>query len=269
VHDDIEALAGILTRGEIRVDLSGGRVTHTDGDRETTHDLGSPEGFDLVARAWLRAGWDAKYVYGFTWLGRPVIQLPEDLVRVQELIYSVRPEVIIETGIAHGGSLVFYAGLLRLMGGGRIVGIDIEIRPHNRKAIEEHELFDLITLVEGSSIDPRIVATVAEAVSGAARTIVVLDSNHTRDHVLAELWAYAPLVTPGSYVIVADGIMRPLAGAPRSGPDWAVDNPLTAVERFLSENPDFELHEPGFLFNEGTVQHRVTYWPQCHLRRRA
>jgi cephalosporin hydroxylase len=122
----------------------------------------------------------------------------------------VRPDVIIETGIAHGGSLIFYAGLLRLMDGGRIVGIDIEIRPHNRKAIEEHELFDLITLVEGSSIDPGIVARVAEAVAGAARTMVILDSNHTREHVLAELRAYGPLVTPGSYVIVADGIMRPL-----------------------------------------------------------
>jgi cephalosporin hydroxylase len=269
VHDDVEPEAGLLTRGVISVDLGTGRVTLSDGGRETSHELSSPEGFDMVSRAWLRAGWDAKYVYGFSWLGRPIIQLPEDMVRAQELIYSVRPDMIIETGIAHGGSLIFYAGLLRLMGGGRVIGIDIDIRPHNRKAIEDHELFDQITLVEGSSIDPSIIARVAELANGASRTMLVLDSNHTRDHVLAELTAYAPLVTQGSYIIVADGIMQPLAGAPRSEPDWAINNPLAAVGQFLAENRDFERYDPGFPFNEGAVQERVTYWPQCHLRRRA
>jgi cephalosporin hydroxylase len=261
------AEGGELTRGVITVDLEAGRVTLRDGGTEVSHDLASPEGFDLVTRAWLRAGWDAKYVYAFTWAGRPVIQLPEDMVRMQEVVYSVRPKVIVETGIAHGGSLIFYAGLLRLMGGGRVIGVDIEIRPHNRAAIEAHELFDGITLVEGSSTDPALVAGVRADVGGAAPVMVVLDSNHTAEHVLEELRLYAPLVTPGSYLVVADGIMRELQGAPRTQADWAKNNPSTAVERFLAENRGFVLEEPAFPFNEGSVRSRVTYWPRGFLRR--
>jgi cephalosporin hydroxylase len=253
----------------IAVDLEAGRVSLDLDGRVVTHELDSPEGFDLVSRAWIRAGWDAKYVYSFSWLGRPIIQLPEDMVRVQELVYRVRPDVIVETGIAHGGSLIFYAGLLRLMGGGRVIGVDVEIRPHNRRAIEAHELFEHITLVEGSSIDPSVAGRVADEAAGASRVMVVLDSNHTRSHVLEELRAYAPLVSPGSYFVVADGIMRDLAGAPRSSESWALDNPQTAVDQFLDEHPEFELEEPGFPFNEGRVRHRVTYWPRCHLRRRS
>ncbi len=146
----------------LRIDLERALVETEDGDGVRTYELDSPEAFALVSEAWLRAGWDAKYVYGFTWFGRPVIQLPEDLVRVQEAIYRVRPTVILETGIAHGGSLVFYASLCKAMGRGRVVGIDIEIRPHNRRALEEHPLFDLITLYEGDSTDPELVARIQE-----------------------------------------------------------------------------------------------------------
>src|SRR6266581_4171607 len=120
--------------------------------------LGSPEGFRVLSDLWLRSGWETKHVYSFTWLGRPIIQLPEDLIRIQEVIYRVQPDVIVETGIAHGGSLVFYASLCKAMGRGRVIGIDIEIRKHNRAAIQAHSLFDLITLVEGSSIDPTVVS---------------------------------------------------------------------------------------------------------------
>jgi cephalosporin hydroxylase len=124
----------------IRIDEAAGLVIVEGPDGETAHPMSSPEAFALVSRAWLRCGWDAKYVYGFSWMGRPIIQLPDDMVRIQEVIYRVRPDVIVETGVAHGGSLIFYASLCKAMEKGRIIGVDIEIRPHNRAAIEAHEM---------------------------------------------------------------------------------------------------------------------------------
>jgi cephalosporin hydroxylase len=252
----------------VSVDLEGGRVLVEDGGTRRELPLESPEAFAVVSKAWVRAGWDAKYVYSFAWLGRPVIQLPDDLLLVQEVIYDVQPDVIIETGVAHGGSLIFYATLCKALERGRVIGIDIEIRPHNRQAIDEHILRPFITLMEGSSIDPALTGEVAQSIGSDERVLVLLDSNHTREHVLAELRAYADLVTPGSYLVATDGIMADLVGAPRSQPDWGMNNPQEAVADFLRERDDFELVEPDFPFNEGNVQTRVTYWPNCYLRRR-
>src|SRR5215211_5393374 len=198
----------------ITIDPVAATVTVDDGDAIRTVGFDSPEAFRLVSDAWLRIGWDQKYVYSFTWLGRPVIQLPEDLVRVQEVIASVGPDVIVETGVAHGGSLVFYGSLCKALGRGRVVGVDVEIRPQNRRAIEEHPLFELITLIEGDSVAPATVARVADQIRPGETAMVVLDARHTRDHVLAELRAYGELVSPGSYIVAADGIMERLAGAP-------------------------------------------------------
>lgn len=249
------------------IDEDAGEVIVREGSGETRFPLQSAAAFAAASRAWLRAGWDARYVYSFTWLGRPVIQLPDDLIRIQEVVYRVRPDLLIETGVAHGGSLVFYASLFKAIGNGRVVGIDVEIRPHNRRAIESHELSPLITLVEGSSIDAEVVARVRGLVGQGERVMVVLDSSHTRAHVLAELRAYAPLASVGSYVVVADGIMQDLIAAPRAGPDWAWNNPRQAVLAFLAEHRDFTLEEPGFPFNEGLVDRRVTYWPDAFLKR--
>lgn len=235
------------------------------GGRELT--LADPEAFELISQAWLRSGWDTKYVYGFSWLGRPVIQLPEDMMRIQELIYILQPDVIVETGVAHGGSLIFYAGLCAAMGKGRVIGIDIEIRQHNRKSIESHRLSPMISLVEGSSTSPEIVQQVKDQIGSAESVLVLLDSNHSRDHVAEELEAYAPLVSPGSYIVACDGIMEQVAGAPRSHNDWSWNNPISAVKSFLKAHPEFEAHEPEWPFNEGFVRHRVTYWPQAYLRR--
>jgi cephalosporin hydroxylase len=154
------------------------------------------------------------------------------------------------------------------MGGGRVVGVDIDIRPHNRAAIEAHELASYITLLEGSSVDPQLVDQVAQLIRPDQGVLVMLDSNHSRDHVLAELNAYSKLVTPGSYIVAADGIMASLAGAPRSSPDWTWNNPGAAVAEFLQSSADFELEEPPFAFNEGAVRERVTYWPAAFLRRK-
>jgi len=253
----------------LRIDLEQGWVITDGPGGERRYRLDSAEAFSLVSEAWLRCGWDTKYVYGFTWLGRPIIQLPDDMMRIQEVVYALKPDVIVETGVAHGGSLIFYAGLCRLIGKGRVIGVDIEIRPHNRSAIEAHAQADLITLVEGSSVDPRIVGQVAKLAVGAGTVLVVLDSNHSRQHVLAELRAYAPLVSRGSYIVATDGIMASLAGAPRSAPDWPTNNPQAAVEDFLRENRDFELHYPEPVFNEGAISRGPTYWPNAWLRRKA
>ena len=243
------------------------RVIVSEHGERKEYPIGSPEAFRIVSRLWLRAGWETKYVYSFTWLGRPIIQLPEDLIRVQEVIHTVRPDVIIETGIAHGGSLVFYASLLKAIGRGRVIGIDVEIRPHNRAAIEGHDLHPWITLIEGDSASPEVVARVRSLVKPGERVMVLLDSGHTKRHVLAELEAYAPLVSPGSYVVVADGIMEDLVGASRSQPDWATNNPKAAAEEFVRSHPEFAWGEPPFAFNEGTVTERVTYWKNGFLRR--
>jgi cephalosporin hydroxylase len=240
-------------------------VQEAGGPREIPFD--SPEAFREASRVWLRCGWDTKYVYGFSWLGRPIIQLPDDLLRIQEVIAGVGPDVIVETGVAHGGSLVFYATLCKALGRGRVVGVDVEIRPHNRQAIEAHLLAPLITLIEGSSTDPATVGAVRATIQPGERVLVVLDSNHTADHVLAELEAYSPLVTPGSYIVAADGIMQDLVGAPRSKPDWGWNNPRTAVRTFLASHPQFVGEDPAFPFNEGAITERVTYWPEGFLRR--
>src|SRR6266545_3140907 len=229
----------------LKVDLGASTVEVEDADGLRRFPLDSPEAFALVSRAWLRAGWDTKYVYGFTWFGRPVIQLPEDLVRVQEVIYRVRPTVIVETGIAHGGSLIFYASLCKAMGRGRVIGIDIEIRPHNREAIERHPLYDLITLYEGDSTDAAVVESVRSS----------LDP----DDIL--------LVSVGSYIVAADGIMADVAGAPRTKSDWSWNNPRQAVQAFVSSHPDYVVDEPRPLFDEGLVRDAVTYWGGGWLHR--
>jgi cephalosporin hydroxylase len=231
--------------------------------------LSKTEAFDLISRAWLRAGWDTKYVYGFSWLGRPVIQLPEDMLRIQEVIYGIEPDVIVETGVAHGGSLIFYASLCTAIGKGRVIGIDIEIRPHNRAAIEEHRLSHLISLVEGSSIDANIVKSVQNCIGSAETVLVLLDSNHLKDHVLAELEAYSPLVSPGSYIVACDGIMQQVVGAPRASEDWSWNNPITAINEFIATHPEFESVEPVWPFNESKVRDRVTYWPKAFLRKKS
>ena len=252
----------------MKIDLEKGLVVIQSGDAERTIPIGSPEAFELISEAWVRSGWDGKYVYSFSWMGRPIIQLPDDVIRIQEAIYAVKPDVIVETGVAHGGSLILYASLFRAMGRGRVIGIDIEIRPHNRAAIEAHELSDLISLVEGSSTAPGVVKQVHSMIHPSERVMVILDSNHSRDHVRSELEAYGPLVSEGSYIVATDGIMGDLVNAPRSQPDWAWNNPRIAAEQFIVAHPEFEDAPPALPFNEGMLNHRVTYWPGAWLRRK-
>jgi len=257
----------LLTGQVMRITIDTATKTFEDADGTELAPLYSPEAFRAISDLWLRVGWSQKYTYSFTWCGVPIIQLPEDMFRIQELICRIKPDFIVETGVAHGGSLMFYASLCKTLEHGRVIGVDIEIRPHNRKGIEAHRLFEHITLVEGDSVDEKTVAEVAAAVAPGERGMVILDSKHTKDHVLAELEAYSQFVAVDSYVIACDGIMEGVVGAPGSRPDWDVNNPRIAAEQFAATSEAFVIEEPEFAFNEGSVTERVTYWPGGILRR--
>lgn len=229
--------------------------------------LYSKEAFELISEQWLKVGWDQKYPYTFSWFGRPIVQLPEDMIRMQEAIYRVRPDVIIETGVAHGGSLVYYASLCKALGRGRVVGIDIEIRPHNRKAIETHELSHLITLIEGSSTAPEVVRQAHGLVRAGETALVILDSNHTKEHVAAELELYHDLVTLDSYIVATDGSMKDLYDVPRGKPEWKWDHPTAAAAEFASRHKEFAVEQPAWPFNESELTENITHWPGAWLRR--
>ncbi|MCZ7660901.1 MAG: cephalosporin hydroxylase family protein [Xanthobacteraceae bacterium] len=186
-----------------------------------------------------------RYSYNFTWLGRPIIQFPQDIVALQEIIWKVKPDLVIETGVAHGGSLVFSASILELLGGsGRVLGIDIDIRPHNRAAIEAHPLAKRVDLLQGSSIDERIVEQVCAHARGKDKVMVVLDSNHTHAHVAAELRLYSPLVTKGSYLIVCDTVVDDMPADCFPDRPWGPgDSPKTAVREFLKSTERFQIDE--------------------------
>lgn len=186
----------------------------------------------------------AQYSYNFSWMGRPVIQYPQDMMAMQEIIWNLKPDLIIETGIAHGGSLIYYASLLELIGHGEVLGIDIDIRKHNRDEIENHPMFKRIKMIQGSSIDPAIVAEVASHTIDKKQILVLLDSNHTHEHVLAELEMYSPFVSMNSYIIVYDTIVENLPEnyLPGHARPWGIgDNPMTAMHTFLENNPQFEI----------------------------
>lgn len=252
----------------LSLDTDAKTLTLDEGGIAKVLDLYSKEAFEALSRQWVRLGWNQKYQYTFSWMGRPVIQLPEDMIRMQEAVFQVQPDVIIETGVAHGGSLIFYSSLCRAMGKGRVIGIDIEIRPHNRKAIEAHPLNDRIELIEGSSTDPAVVARVTSLVKPGETVLVILDSNHTYAHVHDELEAYAGLVTRGSYLVATDGIMYDLADVPRGSAAWTTDNPTFAARDFAAKHPEFVIEQPAWPFNESGLDQNITHWPGAWLRRK-
>ncbi len=252
---------------KITVDIENSLVeVHGESGIET-HPFGAPEAFNALSDAWLRCGWDVKHVYSFTWLGRPIIQLPEDMMRIAEVIHAVQPDVIVETGVAHGGGLIFYATLCKAMNRGRVIGVDVEIRPHNRKAIEAHPLSEFITLIERDSVAPETLEQVRSHIGTDDTVMVMLDSCHRKHHVLKELAAYSPLVTVDSYIVAMDGIMGLVAGGPRTEADWTWNNPAEAAKEFVEANDRFIIEQPPFEFNEGDIERPVTYWPAGYLKR--
>ena len=185
----------------------------------------------------------AQYSYNFSWMGRPIIQYPQDMIAMQEIIWELKPDLIIETGIAHGGSLIYYASILELIGKGEVLGIDIDIREHNKKEIEKHPMYKRIKMIQGSAISEETIEQVREEARGKQSILVCLDSNHTHEHVLQELNLYSPLVSPNSYIVVFDTIVENLPeGYFSQKRPWGIsNNPFTAVTEFLSKNKDFEI----------------------------
>lgn len=231
-----------------------------------------------LSSEWLNRSAISRYSYNFEWLGRPIIQYPQDIVCIQELIWTVKPNVIVETGIAHGGSLILSASMLALLDlcdaitnntpldvqapSRQVIGVDIEIRAHNRAAIEAHPLFRYISMIEASSIEPTTIQQVHEAVRGGGTTLVCLDSNHTHEHVLAELNAYAPLVTPDSYCVVFDTVVEDMDADMFPDRPWGRgNNPKTAVWEFLKSHSEFEI--------DRQIQRKlqITAAPDGYLRR--
>lgn len=204
---------------------------------------GQDENLKGLARDFFNESAKHKYSYHFSWMGRPIIQLPQDMLAMQEIIWRVKPDLIVECGIAHGGSIIYYASLLELQGHGEVLGIDRDIRPHNREAIESHPMSKRISMIEGSSIDEATIAQV-RAIAEGKKVILVLDSNHTHDHVLAELRAYAPLVAVDSYCVVMDTVVEDMPAEFFPDRPWGPgDNPKTAVWEYLKENSDFEIDQ--------------------------
>jgi cephalosporin hydroxylase len=209
--------------------------------------IGADETLKARAAEFMEASLAPKYSYNFSWLGRPIIQYPQDMVAMQEIIWQVQPDLIIETGIAHGGSLIFSASMLELIASctgnqGEVLGLDIDIRPHNRAAIEAHPLFKRISMIEGSSISDDIIAQVTAKAAGKQRVLVCLDSNHTHDHVLAELEAYAPLTSVGSYCVVMDTVVEDVPDELSGDRPWGQgNNPKTAVWEYLKTHDEFEI----------------------------
>jgi len=224
--------------------------------------LGKDEGMRKLGIDFIIKTAPYKYSYHFTWLGRPIIQFPQDMIAMQEIIWEIKPDLIIETGIAHGGSLIFHASMLELLGKGEVLGIDIEIRPHNKKAIEEHPMFKKIHMIEGSSISTEVINKVKEFARDKKTVLVCLDSYHTKEHVLKELELYSPFVTKGSYIVVFDTIVDDMPDELFKDKPWnQKSNPKKALQEFLKTNKDFVIDK--------SIQHKlvITVAPDGYLKR--
>jgi len=221
--------------------------------------------FRALSNSWRAMALERKYMNNFSWLGRPLIQLPMDAMALQEIIWAVKPDLIVETGVAHGGSLVLSASILEIIGRGEVIGVDIDVRPHNRQAIEMHPLAKRISLIEGSSIAPAVVAEVRARAAGKGSVLVCLDSNHTHEHVLAELNAYADLVSADSYCIVFDTFVEDMPDdyVWTDRPWGKGNNPKTAVREWIRSHPEFEI--------DRSIENRllITSAPDGFLRRKA
>ena len=226
--------------------------------------LYSKQAFEIISDLWLRVGWQLKYPYTFSFFGLPILQIPEDMVRIQEVIWKLKPDVIVETGIAHGGSLVYYAALCKAIGHGRVVGVEKGLICRDK--VEAHPLAEYITMIEGDSVSQAVVQEVHEICKGK-KTLVILDSNHSKQHVKDELEAYSDLVPSGFYCVAADGNMCDLADVPRGDPHWKWDNPQEAAKEFAAAHKEFVIEQPSWPFHESALTRNITYWPSAWLRR--
>lgn len=257
----------IIPAMRLTLDTDANELRLEKDDGTETMPLYSKRAFELLSDQWSKVGWNQKYTYTFTWMGIPIVQLPEDMIRLQEVLWRVQPDVIIECGVAHGGGLIYYASLCKAMEKGRVIGVEVEFRGDHKQQIEEHLLGSLITLVEGSSTDPATVEKVRGMVRSGESVMVILDSNHTKQHVADELEAYCDMVTPGSYIVATDGSMEFLHDVPRAKPGWKDDNPAVAAREFQVRHPEFAFDPPKAVFNESELTEAITHWPDAWLKR--
>jgi len=217
-------------------------IEFEDRNKRFTKRMSEDKNLKKLSRNWFDNAFKYEYSFHFTWLGRPIIQFPQDIIAMQELIWKIKPELIIETGIAHGGSIIFSASILELIGKGKVLGIDIDIRKHNRIEIEKHPMYKRITMIEGSSTNKNIAKKVFQHAKGKKRVLVFLDSYHTEDHVLKELQLYSRLVKRGSYIVVFDTVVEDMPKDSFLNRKWGKNNnPKTAVIKFLKTNKRFKI----------------------------
>ncbi|WP_417582441.1 cephalosporin hydroxylase family protein [Nitrincola sp.] len=239
----------------------------TSDSTEVNLPLYSQDAFRLLSEVWLKQEWNQLHWQSFSWLGFHIWQLPEDVLRLQEVIARLKPDLIIETGINNGGSCIFFASLCQMLGRGRVISIDIQISPEVRTAIQDSPFAALITLIEGDSTSTEVIAEVRAHVKPDECVFVFLDSDHHKAHVRRELDAYGPLVTSGSYIVATDGIMERLTDTPNGDLRWSYDNPAEAAREFSKDHPEFVIQRPSALFNDDKTLDNLTYWPDAWLYR--
>lgn len=225
---------------------------------------------ELLGPLWLKLDWNAQRWRSFSWLGLPMLQLPEDAIRLHEAIWRFQPDLIVETGVYRGGGSLMLASVCRLMGKGRVICVDIDLTPETAAAIAAHPLGDLITSLKGSSTAPDVVAKIKPAMAAAERVLVVLDSNHAAHHVRDELETYGPLLKSGSWILATDGVMVDLHDVPIGDPSWKTDNPQTAVAEFLAvHGASFERIDPPVMYGDSSYDlPSMTYFPNGWLRKK-
>jgi cephalosporin hydroxylase len=253
---------------EIIIDTKKNTIIESDvSGKKTTIPIYSQEGFRLLSSIWLKQEWNHLHWQSFSWLGFQIWQFPEDLLRLQEVILTLKPDVIVETGVNRGGSAIFFASMCRMLGKGRVISIDIQIPSEVRQAVAQSDFSDLVTLIEGDSVSAKVVDTVRGKIVEGERVFVFLDSDHSKEHVLRELSAYSSMVTPGSYIVATDGVMCALADTPHGHKEWEVDNPAAAAREFVARNKEFRIQRPKALFGDQYVIEELTYWPDAWLYR--
>lgn len=229
--------------------------------------LYSKRALELLSELWIKVEWNGLHWQSFSWLGVPIWQLPEDLLRLQEVLFQLAPDVIVETGVNQGGSAIFLASICELLGSGRVISVDVRIPDRVRQELASHRLGSRITLIEGNSVAMETVEAVCREIGPKERVFVFLDSDHSRDHVAAELELYAPLISVGSYIVACDGVMRLLADTPGGDPNWMHDNPAVAAREFADRHREFALERPRAQLGDDHVISAMTYWPEAWLKR--
>jgi cephalosporin hydroxylase len=242
-------------------------VLEDDGHPPKEMPLHSREAFKAVSKVWVTQQWSQLNWQTFSWLGFQLCQFPEDVLRLQEVLFRLRPDVIVETGINRGGSAAFFASICQLLGRGRVYSVDISIPPDIRRGLEKAPFASLLHVIEGDSADPAVVESIRSSIRPGEKVFVFLDSDHSKGHVLRELEAYADLVSQDSYIVATDGVMESLTGTPYAEADWKDNNPAEAAREFVRRRSDFVICRPPCMYGDEHYIDELTYWPDAWLRR--